>query len=126
MHRDGVEVAQEAFMESEKMVSPENMDTHAMVPSSSYLKTRHLYSAPGYYPSYFIAELYRIPLISTLVNLFGSAFTPHTGPFLTEHIMVGNRTPMAERIACATGVTDPLLNAILYFNESYAALARKH
>lgn len=124
LHRDP-ESAPEAFMEAEKFVSPSSMDTSSIVPCSSYVKTRHLYGSPGYYPSYFIADLHRLPLARALKQNFGSLLTPHTGPFLAQHIMKGNRTPMAERIASATGVHDPLENAIRYFNESYAGLSHR-
>ena len=100
------------------------MDQSELRPSSAYAITAHLHGEPAYYHSYFLADMNRLALVSTLKNRFGSSFSPHTASFLIKNIMIGNQHTIDERIASATGMHDQTKNTIEYFNATFEKLAR--
>ena len=69
-----------------------------------------------------MSDLTEIVISKTLKERNGSVITPATVDFFIDNIMVGNLTPIHDRVRRATGIGDFLGNAIEYFNEGYASL----
>ena len=126
MHVRGNDHARKLAYDVRKLTLPDVVDTSTIQPSAAYTTPPHLYSMPGNYCAYFLAEMNRIAITRTLKDeQGGTLFTPKTGKFLAEKMMNGNVLSMADRMKRATGITDFVRNTIDYVNTEHQRLTRR-
>jgi hypothetical protein len=120
IHTQGVEHARTGNLEAEILTRPDIIKGTPRE-STMYLTTPHIHGQPGYYFAYFVAANYEGALSHSIRAKNGTLLSPATAQTLTRDIMVGNTTPMAERIAKATGEKDFIGSVIKDCKERYKA-----
>ncbi|MFH1505757.1 MAG: hypothetical protein ABIE94_02100 [archaeon] len=121
MHTKGVEYARESAFEAESLIRPDIIATD-LGPSSDYVSVHHLIEIPAYYFGYYFAHENQMALTGAWESQVGSVFNQRTAPWLIDNIMIGNVKPMRERVADATGITDPAQYVAEYVQREHARL----
>ncbi|MDO8481289.1 MAG: hypothetical protein Q7S65_05780 [Nanoarchaeota archaeon] len=110
-----------AAREARELVRPANVRRHD--PGTWYTTVAHLWNQPGYYQAYFWGRSNGLAIAATIIDQSGTLLTPNTERFLRERVMTGNRIPIQQRVAAATGIQDPVQGTINYIRKEYRRLA---